>query len=537
MHQQKILKVSSIRPWLSWLFIAVIFAGIAYYANFRSDNIYDPDSFYHIRHAWIYQQKGIFYTDLPWAQYSAIKELKADLWYGLHIVYLPFTFFEDLTFGIKIIGFFTTFFVLWSVFWALRHLRINFPAFWSSFFIFSSPIILSRMAMTRPHPLSLGLFTLIFSFLIRGPWWPVFIFSFFAAWIHSSLSWFPLIIFGVVFIFKKINGRKENLSKFAALISGLATGLLARPHPIANLQLIYIQIIKLYASKKEVLDLIIGGELNPPTLGDVISSYTFLAIILAVSIFLLVKSFYKKEERSIDFRIAALGSLVLTSVSVLMYVNANRAIDILAVFTVIFSATAISPYFSGINKEKTKTLAVLGILALAFVIFTAYNSVRISKETYLANTKLRTAFKEPALWLQNNTKEGEIVFHLIWSQFPILFFWNQHNYYINGMDPVFLYAYDQELYWKLFYMWPKDMAGLTCNSINCGPENIEPVYDVLVKNFKASYVFVRKPNHPRFREYLESDKKHFEKVYDEGSSLIYKVLPPKPLKTTGKSTQ
>ena len=103
------------------------------------------------------------------------------------------------------------------------------------------------------------------------------------------------------------------------------------------------------------------------------------------------------------------------------------------------------------------------------------------------------------------------------------------------MDPIFLYKYDPALYWEIFYIFSKDMAGLTCNSIVCGPDKIEPVYDVLVKNFKASYVFVRKVANPRFREYLESDKKHFEKVYDQGSSLIYKVLPPKPQKNLGNS--
>ena len=114
----------------------------------------------------------------------------------------------------------------------------------------------------------------------------------------------------------------------------------------------------------------------------------------------------------------------------------------------------------------------------------------------------------------------------------MLFFWDQHNYYINGMDPVFLYAYNPSLHWKIFYMFRKDMGGLTCGSISCGPNQIESVYDVLVKDFRASYVFLRKTNNARFRAYLETDKKHFEKVYDEGSSVIYKVLPPTQQKKT-----
>lgn len=529
-------KIKNIKPWLSWLLVIASFLSIAYFADFRSPNIYDPDSFYHIRHSQIYAEHGLLYSEFPWAQYSVIKDLKSDLWYGLHILLIPFTYFSDLAFGIKAAGFTITFLILLSFYFSLRNLSVAFPALWSSLFIFSSPMILFRMAMTRPHPLSLALSVLLFSYILHGPIWLVLIFSFLSSWIHASLFWFPFLVFSGIALFRIINRQKIDLYKLAALSSGTFIGLFARPHPIANLKLVYIQIIDLYLSKNEVLDKVIGGELTSPRLKEALINMSILAPLIALGMVLLARILYKKIPMPENTRIAILSSLAILLASVLMYTNANRAIDILSAYTIIFCALVTSyvlPRIKDILSVSEKTLKIITISALSLLAL-GIGSTVINSRDYLAQAKLRDSFNEPARWLEENTREGEIVFHLNWSHFPILFFWNQHNYYINGMDPIFLYKYSPDLYWKIFYMFHEDMGGLTCGSATCGPDQIVPVYSVLTNDFHASYVFVRKIGSPRFREYIESDKNHFQKIYDEGSSIIYKVLPPKPPKNTKK---
>lgn len=518
------------KPWLSWLFFFIFLIGVSYFANFRSDTIYDADSFYHIRHSWLYSQEGILFHDFPWTQYSVIKDLKADLWYGFHLLLIPFTYFDDLTLGIKIAGFFTTLGVILSLYFSLKNLGASLPFFWSLFFIFSSPTILFRMAMTRPHAISLAFSALIFSFLIKGSSWLVLLFTFFSVWIHSSLFWFPLVIVSVISLFAMLNRGRIPFTKYVACLAGVLAGLFLRPNPIANLKLIYIQIVDLYLSKKEVLNQIIGGELRSPTLIDFFTDGSILILLVIIGLGLAIFLNYKKIRIDTSKETATLSSLVLVFLSLLMYINAKRAIDIFAVFTIIFVAIVSSSYLSLsttknylTDKKRTRTVGMIVFIFIALIVF---SSIWLS-EDYLSKSKLRTAFKEPALWLKENTKEKDIVFHLSWDQFPMLFFWNQHNYYINGMDPIFLYTYDKNLYWKVFYMFRKDMGGLTCEAIDCGPENIETVHDVLTKDFKASYVFTRKITNPRFGEYLASSPQHFEKVYDEGSTVIYRIIYPK----------
>ena len=51
----------------------VLLLGIAVLIQFVSPNISDPDGLYHITHAKIYKENGIFYNEFPWAQFSVIK--------------------------------------------------------------------------------------------------------------------------------------------------------------------------------------------------------------------------------------------------------------------------------------------------------------------------------------------------------------------------------------------------------------------------------------------------------------------------------
>jgi len=527
MDYKKLFKeLSEIRQPVWIFFVLTLFLTTAFFINFQTLDIYDPDSFYHIRHSWLLRENGIFNTDFPWTQYSMIKELGADLWYGFHLLLMPFTFFDDLTLGIKFSGVFITFSVLSGLYIAFRNLKIRYSEFWPIFFVFLNYQMTLRMAMTRPHPLSLMLSILIFSFLIRGSSWWVFIFSVILAWIHSSLFWLPFVSAFFIILFKFLADRKIDWSKITALIGGIALGLLARPHPIGNLKLVYIQVIELYKVKGSILASTIGTELQPPYwtgLGNVILP---ILILLGVSFAILIKTALAREQIVKDKKIAILSSLSMVFVSILMFIDTRRAIDLISVYAVMLSASVLTYYLSKTRLDMSSERSrIMVFLALLFAFFTMYNSVRIFQKTEIPRAIKRLRFEGPAVWLRDNTHPGDIVFHPQWDQFPSLFFWNQSNYFINGMDPIFLYKYRPDLYWKIYYITRKDMAGLTCGVENCGPDdNIELVYDVLVNDFKASYVFTRRLSNPRFLEYLEADTGHFKKVYDQELSVIFKIL-------------
>ena len=58
----------------------------------------------------------------------------------------------------------------------------------------------------------------------------------------------------------------------------------------------------------------------------------------------------------------------------------------------------------------------------------------------------RSKYSQAADWLKDNTPKNSIVLHSDWDEWPPLFYHGDHNYYIIGLDPTFMYNHDQELY-------------------------------------------------------------------------------------------
>ena len=95
----------AIKKEIIWFIVAAVL--LSAFLHFSSPKIPDLDSFYHIRHASLLKN-NILDTEYPWLSYSAIREKSADLWYGFHLLITPFTFGDDLLFGIKLAGVFLT---------------------------------------------------------------------------------------------------------------------------------------------------------------------------------------------------------------------------------------------------------------------------------------------------------------------------------------------------------------------------------------------------------------------------------------------
>ena len=107
-----------------------------------------------------------------------------------------------------------------------------------------------------------------------------------------------------------------------------------------------------------------------------------------------------------------------------------------------------------------------------------------------------------------------------WSRFSELFFWNQQNYYIGGLDPIFQYSYNPSLYWKYHYLAAGLLTDKTCGADACTEEMLEDTYEVLRRDFDAKYVFLSKELNPEFNQYLEGDSR-FKKTFDNGSEAIF----------------
>ncbi len=498
-------------------------AAIAAALQFSTPNIADPDSFYHMAHAKIYQTEGPTFSEFPWTQFSVIKNLKADIWYGFHLFLIPFTYIKDRILGLKVAGAVITFLTLAGFYFALNRLKTKWPLVWTLVFTVAAPDVLYRLTMTRPHNLSLALVLITFALIFANGRKSVFvILGFLSSFLHIALSWLPIFIAIVSNLVLKIRRGPTQWKNLIYLIAGSIIGILLRPNPLGAVKLAYIQVVQIIAIKLQNIPLTFGRELRPPTF-DMFLRNTPLIILILLAGLVLYRLVFRKthdQESSLQKNIFFSALAVAAVFFFITALVARRSYDIFTSFALIAAAIALSLYLKNSPQKKNLLLSSLiitiGLLSL--------NSLSLFKK-YNAGAWTPTHLKESALWLKENTQPGEIVFHTNWDQFGPLLFWNQQNYYINGMDPIFQYIYNPSLYWKNHFMFTTDEAyNQTCGQIRCTETETEDTTKVLANDFKASYVVLRKAQNPKTFFFWVKESK-FPLVFENKNEAVFKVTP------------
>lgn len=444
----------------------------------------------------------------------------ADIWYGFHIFLIPFTYFSDLVFGIKVAGAFITFSALVLFFWAISRLKIKLVFLWPVFLLAASPDLLYRLTMTRPHNISLGLGFFVFSFLIKGGIFPILIASAFLSFIHIALAWIPLLLALIVLATKKVKRQPLEWKKIGMVFAGVILGILARPNPWGAIKLAYIQVVGILAVKLNQIPLYFGRELKSLEFYGFIQNVLPILIILALTWALLRKkiSFLKMENEHL--RLALFACLVIiTMFLIITAALARRGYDMLISYGVIAAAILVDLY---LQKNPSRRNIILSA-AIIIIGLMSLNTVPFFKQ-YMAKAWQPNYLKESALWLKENARPGEIVFNARWDQFPGLFFWNPNNYYIGGMDPIFQYAYDESFYWKAHFLAIDKADKLTCGKIRCIQKETEDTHAALVNDFKASYLFLRQSQNPKLYFYLAKTA-NWPLVFDNQREAIFKIPP------------
>ena len=66
-----------------------------------------------------------------------------------------------------------------------------------------------------------------------------------------------------------------------------------------------------------------------------------------------------------------------------------------------------------------------------------------------ASTRDPFAMRGASAWLADHTPAGSLIFNADWVEFPELFYYNQRNVYVTGLDPRYLYDSQPDL-WKVY---------------------------------------------------------------------------------------
>lgn len=497
------------------------------------------DAFYHVGHAAAYVRRGLLDTSFPWATQSVIGDLGADLWWGLHMVLVPFTFLGSVATQIRVAALVFTLTLAAVVWWVLRRHTVPGAGWWTALFLVAVPNVLFRYLMVRPHVLSLAAALLVLSFLVRGRWWQVLLAATAITWIHLSLFWMApgiVVAYALACLLARTpaaapppgdHGRSAGvplLPAFAAVLAGTVLGWLLRPHPVASAQLAYVQIVRLFQEKATTHPLIFATELRPlPWLELVRSAWAFLLAWMAAHVVGAVAHFRGKgrgfplpERRLLGASLFISGAFL-----VLTLLSARRALVELTAFG--FLALPLVWTFLMPTAARRRTGVVLALLLALYLPWAVWrHSLNVR---YVAVPGDDMA--QVATWLEANSRPGDIVFQAHWDDFGPLFARDQTNRYLGGMDPIFQYAHDPGRYWEHFYLSADLIQEYTCDAFPCYEGKATDTWQAIREHFGARWVLVEPARNPKLSQYL-SGSTHFELALDTRHEALFRVLDPSP---------
>ncbi len=497
-------------------------------------NVADLDGFYHIGHARGYLEGSLFDTSLPWATRSIIRDIGGDLWWGFHVLLLPFAALSSVAIGLRISAFFLTVGLGLTVYWVFMRHRVTHAGWWAALFLVAVPNIFFRFLMVRPHVVSLAASVALLSVLVRGRWWQVVLLSALMSWVHLNLFWMApglVVAYAIVRIPVTVALGREDPDQgvpirqaLPAVMLGTLAGWLARPDSFATARLLNVQLIELFMQKTLDAPLTFAAELSPIAAPELLRTSWLFAIVWAVAGVLFLPAAVRgrltglRQERA-TFTITAL--LVSTTFLLIALFSARRGMEQWVVFgclTLPFLLPVVLP-----NPPGRRTRAAIGIMLAGYLMWGGWRHALNVRFVAAPGDSLR----EVATFLSENSEPGEIVFHARWDNFGPLLAHNRENRYLAGMDPIFQFAHDRRAYWEFFYLSSDATVEWTCDAWPCAAGATTDTYQVLRNHFGAHWVVTEPRRNPRLSLYLLEDPR-FALALETTREAVFEVLAEDP---------
>lgn len=532
----------------------------------------DLDGFYHVGHALAYLDGSLFDTSLPWATRSIIGDTGGDLWWGFHVLLMPFGALAGVEWGLRAAAAVLTLVLGFTVLAVLRRHDVRGAGWWAALFLLAVPNVFFRHLMVRPHVLSLAAAIALLSVLVRGRWWQVGLLSAAISWIHLSLFWMGpaiAVVYSVVRVpvtavlgaDRPDRGVPLRLA-VPVVVGGAVIGWLLRPDALAAASLLRIQLVELFALQALDVPLTFAAELTPIDPALLIRTTGLFGPAWLAAMGLVVaraaRTMSSDEEeaerageedaespargdapdgatrtvRSVGQERTTLllsAAVVSTVFLVLTLVSARRAME----QWVAFGFLTIPLLWSGWRGKGAPRApetpggravrSTLLVLVVAHVGWGAWrHALNVSQVAFPAST-----LREAAEFLEAESEPGEIVFHARWDNFGPLFARNRTNRYLGGMDPVFLFAHDPASYWEFFFLSTDATTEYTCDAFPCLDGTASDTHVALRDHFGARWVVVEPLRNPRLSLHLLEDPR-YRLALDAQHAAVFEILPAAP---------
>lgn len=476
-------------------FILVLGIAVIFLAQFSTPTLYDADGYLHIRMAEFLRDFGPRYN-FHWARFSTFNGNFADKDFFYHVILIPFTYFKNIFFGVKIAAFIFAVLLFLSFYFILRRYadKIILP-FFLVCFLFSSHFL---EAISSPRPLTIAILINLAAihFIINRKYALIFFTGLLYSLIHVTsplMILYALIIEAVRFYDKKEAYPKTVLFSFL----GVAAGFLIHPNFPNNLLVFYLNsiLVPLYTIKTGVLEL--GAEFFPLNTRDYLLQYPMIIIGVISIIYIAISKFPKPRFETKAFMALGLVFFIL-SFTCQRYLSHGYLI-MLAAFSCYASDSMQAKW-----HVKKSALAILCFLIIALGV-NAFNGIRYNA---LISRVINGHYEAAGRWMEKNIPAGELIFHTNWSDSQYFIGLNPKNDYFVTLDPVYMYNKDPELY-KIY----RDVSfGKTSDPYNALKDKFNVKYGYAGKNYFNGLV-----------EQIRKDSR-FTILAEDNFGIIFKLM-------------
>lgn len=519
--------VRQTKRWLAlpWLVVFTVSGLVSVYLQ-STPTFPDPDSFYHARMATLIADRGVFVT-FPWLQFTVLRDHFADHQFLYHLALIPFVRFLPPLVGLKLAT--VTFFaVAMTAFYALLT-RWGVRRAWvpTAILMVSSPFIF-RANLAKAQALA---FALLFVWLgcltSRRAGWTAAI-SFAYVWLYGG--WPLMLVLAALFaaasiarplpgvrpwqvgLVRRLAGlRKSHGPVLAAVVAGVAGGLVLNPYFPNNLWFYWNQIIQVAVINYR--DLIgVGAEWYPYAPLELLAASSIATFAAVVGLTIFILTVRRQSPVTVFLLFSTLLFYGLTW-------RSRRNVEYLIPLELLFASAALHHGLTGLplgefRRELTgflreqKMFLVAAALPLVLLPYIIVRDVVSTRDAYAQGIPL-TKFARASAWMAEYRPAGGLVFHSDWDDFPILFYHNPQNTYIVGLDPTFMYRYDPVRYRQ----WERVTGG----------RERPRLYAIVARIFKADFVFVGSEQEAMGK--LVAKNPGFREVYRDEEARVFEVLP------------
>jgi hypothetical protein len=471
----------------------------------------DPDAFYHAKLAGIFGL-SVFKHDFPYLQFTSFVSGFADQHFLYHLLLYPFRDLAVLFLSVAVFGLM----FLASFVFLLKRLDVINWFIWVVFLFFCSSDFLFRMSLVKGTALSLMFLCFGLFALLEKRYFLLFVVGFLFTLTYGGFVFLPVVVLLHVFA-NLLLSRELDLKSVSWSLGGVVLGILVHPYYPLIIPYLYDQIFITGLGVSN--NVMVGQEWYPYSLFDLVRVNFLVLIAWFGGLLIYFRNYYlynTKEKKS------GLFLFFLSLFFFILMLKSQRFVEYWVPFATLFVAYALNPYLIKIRWGDFKNsfakfwqFRFILVVLVFFVVWVGYMNIKTVGE-YLNSAPRADLFRSGAEWVSGHSKQGEIVFNTQWDQFPQLFYWNDYNYYIVGMDPTFMYVYDKELYFKWRVVSDDEVYKFG---------SLRDLYRMMFVDFSSRFVFVEKDRNPRLVEFLDSDveSRYFEKGFEGERVVVYRL--------------